>query len=178
MKFSFFLGCLVFLFSSQSVLAADEKIDPEDYICAELLASNTTGMPPIYEGLQLDGYASAKSGNLVADPATLPAMLIRVSDSCTAEPADKALKHWQQARKSIPVDDSGDWRADKVTCSDYFGNPDDGSGFIIWLDAWNRGKSGSKASVLTDQETLDNFLASCKKQPKRLIKDVLPENAK
>lgn len=158
--------------------AADEKIDPEDYICAELIASNVTGLPPIYEGLQLDGYVSAKNGNMVADPTTLPSMLIKVSDSCSAEPTDKAFQHWQEARKTIPVDDSGSWRADKTTCADYNANPDDGSGFVIWLDAWQRGKSGKKSSVLTDQETLDKFLAACKAQPKRLVKDVLAENAR
>lgn len=167
-----------FNLAAYAAFAADEKIDPETYICAELIASNVTGNPPIYEGLQLDGYASAKSGNLVADPTTLPDMLIRVSDACSAVPSEKALGHWMQARKSIPVDDSGPWRADKTTCADFAANEDDGSGFIIWLDAWQRGKSGKAASVLKDQPTLDNFLNACRKNPGRLVRDVLAENAR
>lgn len=169
---------LAALLLARPVYAADEMINPADYICAELIASNVTGQPPIYESLQLDGYASGKSGNVYADATNLATLLIMVSDSCAAKPAEKALKHWQQARKSVPVDTSHKWRADTITCADYNENPDDGSGFVIWLDAWQRGKTGKTASIIKDQATLDHFLEQCKKQPKRLLKDVLAENAR
>lgn len=169
---------LIILAIAFPAFAADEKIDPPTYICAELIASSTTGQPPLYEALQLDGYNVALSGNTAADPNNLAEMLMIVSDSCNAKPTDKALEHWKQARKRIPADTSGTWRADKTTCADYFANPDDGSGFIIWLDAWQRGKSGKKTSVLTDQPTFDNFLETCKSHPDRLIKDVMADTGK
>lgn len=161
-----------------TALAADEKIDPQTYICAELVASNVDGVPPIYEGLQLDGYMSGKNGQPVADARTLAPMLITVSDSCTAEPTDKALEHWAEARKSHPIVDNGVWRADKATCADYNANPEDGSGFVIWLDAYWRGKNNKTASVLGTQEDLERFLAACKANPRKLMLDVLGENAR
>ena len=158
--------------------AADEKIDPSSYICAELVAASVDGQPPIYEALQLDGYSAAKSGETIADAMTLAPMLMEVFDSCAAMPTDKTLQHWQTARKNHPVDTTTIWKADKVTCADYIANPDDGSGFVIWLDAYNRGKTGKDASILANQETLDSFLQKCQSNPKRLMLDVLNENAK
>lgn len=158
--------------------AADEKIDPATYICAELVASAVDGQPPIFEALQLDGFAAGKSGNVVADPNALDALTRRVYDSCSAAPADTALSHWQEARKNLPFLDEGQWRADKTTCADYQANQDDGSGFVIWLDGYQRAKTGKNASVFTDQAALDNFLAICAKSPERLMYDVMTENAK
>lgn len=158
--------------------AVDEKIDPTNYICAELVASSVDGVPPIYEGLQLDGYAAAKKNQPVADAEILQPLLLAVSDYCSARPADKALAHWQKMRENFAIEEDGPWRADKTTCGDYEANPDDGSGFIIWADAYYRGKSGKNTSVLADQKTLDNFLAVCKKNPKRLVLDVIAENGK
>lgn len=157
---------------------ADEKIDPAAYICAELVASNLDGQPPIYEGLQVDGYSAASDGRVAADSITLFPMLLAVSDSCAAEPTEKVLDHWKEARKTLPARDDGTWRADKTTCADYYANPDDGSGFVIWLDGYYRGKTGKTTSVFTDQATLDHFLEVCKANPARLMLDVLAENAK
>lgn len=158
--------------------AADEKIDPPSYICAELIAANLDGQPPLYEGLQLDGYYSAKNGISAADAAILAPMLIEVSDSCASEPADKALVHWEMARKNHPADPDTIWKADKYTCEEYAANPDEGSGFVIWLDAFNRAKTGKTASVLSTQEAIDNFVQVCKSQPKRLMLDVINETAR
>lgn len=166
------------IFLAVPAFAADEKIDPATYICAELVASSIDGQPPIYEGLQLDGYAAAKSGGVVADSETLNDMLLAVTDSCSPKPEEKALEHWQSLRENFPVPDDGPWRADKTLCSAYVANPDDASGFIIWLDAYNRGKTGKNASVFGDQATLDHFLEVCRRSPDRLIIDVLAENAK
>lgn len=158
--------------------AASDKIDPATYICAELVAASVSGEPPIFEGLQLDGYASAKAGQTGADASTLQDMLIEVSDSCAAEPTDKALQHWQMARKNHPVPDDLAWRADKTTCADYNANPDDGSGFIIWLDGYWRAREGKSASILTDQKIFDNFMEACKASPNKLIIDVIAASAK
>lgn len=158
--------------------AEDEKIDPATYVCAEFVASTIDGNPPIFEGLQLDGYAAAQDGIDVADPENLQALILGVIDSCTPKPAEKALKHWRDLRKQYPYMENGEWRANKTTCGDYAANPDDGSGFVIWLDAYNRGKTGKGLSVFESQETLDHFLEACKKSPQRLMIDVLKENAK
>lgn len=158
--------------------AADDKIDPETFICAELVATAADTEPPIFEGLQLDGYASGLAGQPAADASSLQPMLIRVYDSCTARPTDNALQHWQEIRRQMPASTDSAWRADKTTCGDYYANEDDGSGFVIWLDGYQRAKNGKKASVFTDQPTLDHFLAVCKANPQRLMLDVMVENAK
>ncbi len=172
------LIALMLLGAPAAVLAADEKIDPTTYICAELVASTVDGEPPIFEGLQLDGYASALAGQPVADPMSQENMLIAVTDSCSAKPTDTALSHWQEIRQSYPASDIGSWRADKTTCADYQADQDDGSGFVIWLDGYQRAKTGKPASILKDQATLDNFLAQCAKNPNRLMIDVMIENAR
>lgn len=159
-------------------LGADEKIDPQSYICAELVASSVDGQPPLFEGLQLDGYASGLAKNPVAEASVMEPLLLMVYDSCSAEPTDKALGHWQDARKKIVAPDESPWRADKTTCADYTANPDDGSGFVIWLDGYQRAKTGKAASVFSSQDALDNFLAICQKNPDKLMLDVMVENAK
>lgn len=167
----------VLMFASHA-LAADEKIDPATYICAEIVASAVDGTPPVFEGLQIDGYAAALANHPVANPQGLEQILLIVSDSCAAKPTDKTLQHWQAARKTFPAADDGAWRADKTTCGDYQANQDDGSGFVIWLDGYQRAKTGKTASVFTDQATLDHFLDVCAKNPQRLMYDVMVENAK
>lgn len=174
----FFLTLMAVIGLALTAQAADEKIDPQTYICAEIVAAAVDGAPPIFEGLQLDGYAAAKENRTVAHPQGIEQALLVVSDSCQAKPAEKALLHWQEARKLFPAPDASDWVADKTTCADYSANPDDGSGFIIWLDAYQRAKTGKTASVLKDQATLDHFLEVCAKNPQRLIYDVMVENAK
>lgn len=168
--------CAVLLCAN--VQAADEKIDPATYICAELVTASISGQPPLYEGLQLDGYLAGKENMQVADANALPPLLMAVSDSCSAKPAEKALDHWKNMRRQYLWLDEGLWRADKTTCADYAANPDDGSGFVIWLDAWQRGQSGKTQSVLESQQTLDKFLEACKANPQKLMLDVIRENAK
>ena len=171
-------ACCCALLLAVSAVNAEEKIDPATYICAELVAATTSGEPPLFEGLQLDGYAAGKAGAPVADPALLSPLLLEVYDTCQAEPADKVLPHWQEARKQKVVATEGPWRADKTTCKDYAANEEDGSGFVIWLDGYLRGKSGAPASALESNETLDAFLEACRKQPDALMLDVLAESVK
>lgn len=171
-------AALAFLSLPLAVYGADEKIDPKTYICAELVASAVDGVPPIFEGLQIDGYASGLDNKPVADPLSQENMLIAASDSCSARPADTVLSHWREIRKAYPASDLGPWRADKTTCGDYQADQDEGSGFVIWLDGYQRAKTGKDASVFTDQETLDKFLEQCARNPERLMYDVMVENAK
>lgn len=172
------LLCLACLLAAHAAYAADEKIDPETYICAEIVASSVDGAPPIFEALQLDGYAAAKAGETTADPHGLEDLLLMVSDSCSAKPEEKALGHWQAARKNIPWQESGAWQADRTTCADYQANTDDGSGFVIWLDGYQRAKTGKKESVFASQDILDHFLDQCAKNPQKLMYDVMVENAR
>lgn len=170
--------CCCALLLAATAVSAEEKIDPESYICAELVAATVSGEPPLFEGLQLDGYAAARAGAPVADPALLQPLLLEVYDTCQAAPADKVFPHWEKARKEKLVATDGPWRADKTTCKDYAANEEDGSGFVIWLDGYQRGKSGAPASALESNESLDAFLEACKKQPDALMLDVLAESLK
>lgn len=176
------LFCLLFftlaLVCATPAKAVNEKIDPQNYICAELVASNVSGQPPLFEGLQLDGYTAAKMGEKTADPRIMQPILIAVSDSCAAKPTDKVIAHWREVRKQLPIPADSPWRADKTTCKDYADNPDDGSGFLIWLDGYNRGKNSKAASVLESDEKIDAFLEACKKRPEALMLDVMAERVK
>ena len=60
--------CCLMLSLPVAAQAADEKIDPATYICAELVATGVSGQPPLFEGLQIDGYAAAALDKPVADP--------------------------------------------------------------------------------------------------------------
>jgi len=172
--------CCLLLGLPVAAQAENDKIDPSAYICAELITQPMTegGKPPIFEALQVDGYVSAKMGNTVADPETLPPMLGQVYAACQADPTKKVIDVWQTARKTFPVDTDSTWRADKTTCKDYAANTDDGSGFVIWLDGYNRGKTGKPASVLVSDDTLKGYLDACGKKPDALMLDVMAESAK
>ena len=172
--------CCLLLGLPVAVQAGNDKIDPSAYVCAELITQPIAdgGQAPIFEGLQIDGYVSAKMGNPIADPETLAPMLGQVYAACQVDPTKKAAAVWQEARKTFPAGTTSTWRADKTQCKDYTANPDDGSGFVIWLDAYNRGKSGKPASVLVNDDTLKAYLEACAKKPDALMLDVLAENAK
>lgn len=169
---------LLAVFIGSVANAADEKIDPKTYICAELVASSVDGQPPLFEALQLDGFSAGLANRRCADATIMEPLLISVSDSCAAAPGDTALSHWQAATKNLVAPDDGSWCAHKTTCADYQANPDDGSGFVIWLDGYQRAKNNKAASIFSSQKTLDDFLAACKAAPQRLMMDVMTERAK
>ena len=176
MKKLFILCCLMLTLPA-GAQAADEKIDPSNFICAELVAiSSTSGQPPLFEGLQIDGYAAAAQGKAVADPDIMAPLLEQVYAACQAKPTEKVVTLWQEARKNQPVTADGPWRADKTTCKDYKANEDDGSGFVIWLDGYNRQKSGKPGSVLESDDTLKAYLDACSKKPEALMLDVMRES--
>lgn len=161
---------------SAEAWGAQKSVGP-DYICAELVANAVSGQPPILEGLQMDGFAAAMSNENVADPLIIGPIAMRVYDACQARPTDKVLDHWREARKDEPAATDGPWRADKTTCGDYLANEDDGGGFIIWLDAWRRGKDKSDRSVLSGDDG-DRFVEFCKKNPGTLALDAMKETFK
>ena len=161
--------------------AANDKISPSSFICAELVTMPMTdgGQPPIFEALQIDGYVSVGMGDTVAHPDILAPLLTGVYTYCQSHPTEKVAGIWAKARKAqdMPQDDDT-WRADKTTCGNYNADPDNGSGFVIWLDGYNRGKNKTEASVLNNDATLKAFLDACGKQPDALMLDVLAKSAK
>ncbi len=160
--------------------ADNDQIDPKTYICAELVVQPTTdgGQPPVFEALQIDGYASALANHTVADPESLAPMLGQVYAACQAKPTEKVLAVWQEARKSQPAATDGAWRADKTTCGDYAADTDNGSGFVIWLDGYHRAKTGKDASVLSSDQKLKDYLDACTKKPTALMLDVMNEQTR
>lgn len=105
-------------------------------------------------------------------------MLGQVYAACQAKPTETVLSVWQEARKTFPAAAESRWRADKTTCRDYAADTDNGSGFVIWLDGYNRGKSGKSASVLNDDATLNAYFDACAKKPDALMLDVMGESAR
>lgn len=172
--------CLLLSLPLAAQAAPETKIDPATYICAELITQpiTTAGEPPIFTGLQLDGFVGASLNMPVADPATMPAVLGEVFAACQAKPTEKAAVLWKEVRKNLPAPADGPWKADKTTCKDYGDNPDDGSGFVIWLDGYHRGKSGKPASVLESNESLTAYLEACSQKPEALMLDVMAESVK
>ena len=180
MKKSLLLLCSLLLLAPATVQAANDKIAIPTYICAELITQPITegGEPPIFTALQLDGFVSAKLNAPVADAATLPPVLKQVYTECQAKPTEKVVTIWQEVRKKMPTPADGMWRADKTTCKAYADNPDDGSGFVIWLDGYNRGKSDKPASVLNSDADLQAYLNMCSKQPTALMLDIMSKSAR
>ena len=180
------LSC--FLLLPVAALAGNDKVDPASYICAELVSQPVTdGQPPVFTAMQMDGFAAAVLGNTVADPASLAPALETAYQICQTKPADKVLDIWKEVRKRMPAPakgESGDdgnktvWRADTAKCADYNANQEDGSGFAVWLDGYNRGKKGISASILNDDEVFQAFFAACAKKPEALMLDVLAETAR
>lgn len=82
---------------------------------------------------------------------------------------------WEPLKKKLPRPISGEWEADVTKCRAYNEHPENGSGFVIWLDAYNRQYNVTEKSILAKQETLDKFLAACAKNPDAFMIDVLQE---
>lgn len=162
--------------SPDAARAEDEKIDPTTYICAEYVAlASTQTSPPLFQALQIDGFVSSNLGKTVADPRMVMALMARTYAMCQRDPTAVAADVWQELRQEIsdPLDEH--WKADATTCRQYNDNPDDGSGFVIWLDGYNRHYNVTEKSVLADQKTLDAFLEACKRKPDALMIEVMQE---
>lgn len=164
--------------SGQTAMAAD-KITPATFICAEFDALiSATNQAPIFEGLQLDGYAAAKDGVDAADPSVLGDILVEIAGQCATKPADTVVPMWQKVRKNLHPDTNGAWSATKSTCKQFNNDRDNGEGFVVWLDGYNRQKTGKDASILGSQESYDAYFAACKANPDKLMLDVIRELAK
>ena len=171
--------CCVFLYGlTLQAYAGSDKINPADYICAEYVATiSVEHAPPLFEGLQIDGYAAAKEGKTITDPRILPPIMLEVYALCQSQPEALVLPLWQKVRSRITFPKVGEWQADKTTCEQFNLDPDDGSGFVIWLDGYNRGKNSNDASILKSDLDLNSFIESCKREPKKLMRDVMLKNA-
>ena len=174
------LCCCILLFALhvKQSFAGSDKINPKDYICAEYMATiSIEHAPPLFEGLQIDGFASAKEGTAIADSKILPPIMLEVYALCQSQPEVQVLGLWQKVRQRLPVPPSGKWNADKTKCEQYNKDPDDGSGFVIWLDGYIRGKDDSDKSILKSDIDLNNFIESCKKEPKKLMQETMRKAA-
>ena len=80
--------CCLLLGLPVAAQAANDKISPDSFICAELVTMPMTdgGQPPIFEALQIDGYVSAGMGDTVAHPDILAPLLTGVYTYCQSHP--------------------------------------------------------------------------------------------
>lgn len=159
--------------------AGSDKIAPAQYICAEYLATvSIEHAPPLFEALQIDGYTAAKMQKSVAVSRAMPTIMLEVYALCQSQPEAKVYPLWQQVRSRLPFPEDGLWNAEKTTCEAYNADPNDGSGFIIWLDGYIRGKQDNDASVLKNDKDLNAFFAGCAKNPEALVQTVMRKYAR
>lgn len=160
-------------------MAANEKIDPATYLCAEYQTNEAVmqGQPPLFEGLQIDGYVSADVNMDIASPDTVHVLLGQVFLWCEKRPDEPVINVWRQMRATGPVP-QGDWNAKKSTCADMAMNMENASGFIIWLDGYNRRLQNTTKSILNSDEDLQGYIDACMLSPSRTMLEVLQERAK
>lgn len=170
---------LLTLFFPAAVLADNDKINPENYLCAEMISEPgiLKGEPPLFQGLQIDGYVAAGLNMKVASPDTVQVVLTQVFMWCQKRPDEKVIGVWKEMRSTGPVPD-GHWNAETSTCRDYALAPDDASGFIIWLDGYNRKIQGTEKSILNSDKDIQDFIDACMISPSRKMIDVLREHVK
>lgn len=170
---------LVLMWAPLAANAANDKIDPATYLCAELVSNELAlrGELPIFEGLQIDGYVGAKIDNDMAAVDTVNMILQQAVMWCQDRPTDTVISVWEQMRVTGPTPKEG-WLAKSSTCADYALNPDDASGFIIWLDGYNRKLSDTDKSILNTDEDVQAFIDACMISPKKTMLEVLQETAK
>ncbi len=173
------LCALAFMCMPALAQAENEKIDPATYLCAEYQTNEAVlrGEPPLFEGLQIDGYVSAQVGMDIASADTVHVMLGQAYLWCQNRPAEKVVTIWKQLRETGPVP-IGDWNATQSTCADMAVNTDDASGFIIWLDGYNRSLQNTTKSILNSDADLQGFIDACMLSPTRTMLEVLQEQAK
>ncbi|MDO5537702.1 MAG: hypothetical protein Q4F72_09270 [Desulfovibrionaceae bacterium] len=159
--------------------AANDKIDPATYLCAEYQTNEMVlkGQPPLFEGLQIDGYASADVNMDIASADTVHVLLGQVYLWCENRPTEPVYTVWRQLRATGPVP-LGNWNAKTSTCGDMAQDMDNASGFIIWLDGYNRRLQNTSKSILNSDEDLQGFIDACMLSPSRTMLEVLQEHAK
>ena len=160
-----------------AVRAEDEKIDPTTYICAEyVVLASTQSAPPLFQSLQIDGFVSSNIGKTVADPRMVMSLMARTYAVCQRDPTAVAADVWQEMKLELSDPQDEHWKADATTCRQYNDNPDDGSGFVIWLDGYNRQYSVTKKSILGSDKDIQNFIDACKQRPDDRMIDVLRDS--
>lgn len=168
------------LLVGQNALAADdnERINP-DYICAQYLAlASTSPEGPLFQALQIDGFVSAEQGTTWADPDTVKGLMRAVYGLCEEHATEPVAVHWEQVKRIIEDPVEKPWDADVTLCRQLNDNPDDGSGFIVWLDAYNRQYSVTKKSILDSDASIQKFINACKQRPDDRMLDVLRDTLK
>ncbi|GFH63215.1 MAG: conserved hypothetical protein [Candidatus Desulfovibrio kirbyi] len=178
MKKWFAAACLLGMLSLP--VYADDKIDPNDFICAELMSLPLMDADPaLFEVLQIDGYVSALLDKTDADAQRMLPLMQQVYNGCQSKPASTVLSLWQAARMAYPDSPNNSaWKADKTTCADYSANEEDGSGFVIWLDGYNRQKNPQALSVLESDDALKAYLEACANRPESLMLEIMQEKTK
>ena len=112
--------------------AEDEMIDPSDYICAEFVAlASTQAEPPLFQGLQIDGFVSSNMGKATVDPRLIMTLMTTTYAMCQKDPTAVVADLWQDLRKEMPDPQDEKWRADATTCRQYNENPTDGDGVVV-----------------------------------------------
>lgn len=161
-------------------LADNDLIQPDGYLCAELISEPgiMKGEPPLFQGLQVDGWVSAEIGQDIASPDTVQVVLTQAYVWCQKNPGVKLVQPWKEMRTTGPKVQQGQWNARTSTCRDYALAPDDASGFIIWLDAWNRRTQNTARSILKSDADIQEFIDACMISPQKKMIDVLREHAK
>lgn len=176
---SMLLCAVVLLCTPALTQAANDKIDPTTYLCAEYQTNENVlkGEPPLFEGLQIDGYASAQVNMDIASADTVHVLLGQIYMWCEKRPTDTVLSGWKQMRATGPTP-LGNWNARTSTCADMATNMEDASGFIIWLDGYNRALQNTTRSILNSDEDLQGFIDACMLSPSKTMLQVLQEQAK
>lgn len=166
----------IFILAPNYAKAENDKIDPNSFICAEFLAiSSISGKLPEFESLQIDGYSAASSGANIADPLSMGLIAEEVSLYCEKKPSEVILPFWKKLRTSIPLPKEGKWDAEKATCKDFIDDEDTGSGFVVWLDGYNRQKSNNTSSILENNTIFNDYLNSCRIKPEEKMLDLMRE---
>lgn len=171
---------LVLVLSLPALARADnDLIQPDAYLCAELISEPgiMKGEPPLFQALQVDGWVSAEIGQNIASPDTVQVVLTQTYMWCQKNPDVKVMQPWKEMRSTGPKVE-GRWNAETSTCRDYALDPDDASGFIIWLDAWNRKTQNTAKSILKSDSDIQEFIDACMISPQKKMIDVLREHSK
>ena len=171
------LLCLALLAGRSAVAADDnERINP-DYICAQYLAlASTSPSGPLFQALQIDGFVSAEQGTTWADPDTIKGLMPAVYAMCEKHPTDPVAVQWEQVKRLIEDPVEKPWDADTTLCRRLNENPDDASGFVVWLDGYNRQYSVTKKSILDSDRDIQRFIEACKGRPDDRMLDVLRDS--
>lgn len=167
--------------AEEAVVKSDpnQRIDP-DYSCAEYVAlALTESEGPVFQALQIDGFVSAELGTTWVDPDIVKAMMQNVFLVCQEKDhlSNPAAFEWENIKKNVADPPERPWDADVTTCAQYAEDPDNGSGFLIWLDAYNRRYNATDRTILDSDADIQACIAACASRPNDRVLDVLKDVA-